>query len=73
MAMSGELSVLEDFKQFFLGKVLENGTQVVLLWDPATSVLQLKVLQSTSRDLLKVRTTTTTKITKLPLEAQRQA
>ena len=35
LQLSGETAKLNNFKQFFEGKTLEKGSDIVLLWNPS--------------------------------------
>ena len=51
MSFSGELGMLQDFKSFFLGKKLSSKTNVLLLWQPTSNSLQIKIVADGSFDI----------------------
>lgn len=46
----GESNVLQSFEEFFQGRELTSGTQVLLLWRTGDDMLEVKLLPSAGVD-----------------------
>lgn len=54
LSVTGEISTLSKFKQFFQGKSLEKGTNVLLLWKTEGSLEVLVKADPVSQDYSQV-------------------
>lgn len=50
MRLMGESEVLNNFSEFFQGRQLTSGTQVLLLWRTGENTLEIKLLPSAGVD-----------------------